>query len=202
MKLYQIAHKLMPKTLYSEESFSQSGEDMVLSGFFEGQNKGFYVDVGAHHPFRFSNTAYFYRHGWNGINIEPDPDSFKPFLKYRKRDINLNIAVYNYEGSRIMYQYKDPALNSFEYNKTAIGAINVPLRSLKFIFDDYRPNKIDFLSIDTEGVDLIVLTSNDWHQYRPTYVLTEIEVNQYMARCGYNLKAQTRRSFIYKNNKS
>ena len=41
---------------YHQMSFSQEGEDMVLARLFVGKNHGFYVDVGAHHPQRFSNT--------------------------------------------------------------------------------------------------------------------------------------------------
>lgn len=44
---------------YARQSFSQEGEDLVLSRFFDGQESGFYIEVGAHHPFRFSNTYLF-----------------------------------------------------------------------------------------------------------------------------------------------
>jgi len=33
---------------------------------------------------------------------------------------------------------------------------------------------IDFMSVDVEGLDLEVLQSNNWHQYRPRFVLVEI----------------------------
>jgi hypothetical protein len=37
-----------------------------------------------------------------------------------------------------------------------------------------RPDtKIDYMSIDVEGMDLQVLQSNDWTAYRPGYVLVE-----------------------------
>ena len=38
------------------KSYSQEGEDMILNRIFEGKREGFYVDIGAHHPSRFSNT--------------------------------------------------------------------------------------------------------------------------------------------------
>src|ERR1039457_5849033 len=73
--------------------FSQFGEDTFLDYYFFGRRTGFYVDVGAFHPFNISNTYIFYKRGWRGINIEPNPASFRAFLKYRPRDINLNVAV-------------------------------------------------------------------------------------------------------------
>jgi|GEM_PF-6495962 len=44
-------------------SFSQEGEDAILWRIFERQTIGFYVDIGAHHPQRFSNTYRFYLRG-------------------------------------------------------------------------------------------------------------------------------------------
>lgn len=49
------------------KSFSQHGEDVVLAAFFYKNYKGVYINIGAHHPFRFSNTYYFLqeRLEWN-----------------------------------------------------------------------------------------------------------------------------------------
>ena len=60
---------------FSVRSYSQEGEDMILRRIFGDKRLGFYVDVGAHDPRRFSNTYYFYKRGWRGINIEPRPGS-------------------------------------------------------------------------------------------------------------------------------
>ena len=45
---------------WQQRSWSQEGEDQILRRIFERQKLGFYVDVGAHHPVRFSNTYLFY----------------------------------------------------------------------------------------------------------------------------------------------
>ena len=70
--------------------YSQEGEDILIERMIGKKKKGFYIDIGAHHPYRFSNTYYFYKQGWSGINIEPNVEHFRYFLKHRKRDINLN----------------------------------------------------------------------------------------------------------------
>ena len=82
---------------YSLKSYSQEGEDMILKRFFEGKQRGFYVDVGSHHPKRFSNTYFFYKTGWRGINIDPMPGSMKLFDKIRTRDINLECGIFESE---------------------------------------------------------------------------------------------------------
>jgi len=103
--LKKLLKIILPKTLknkfieinnnyfdgYALKSYSQEGEDMILRRLFEKQLTGFYVDVGAHHPKRFSNTYFFYKQGWHGINIDAMPGSMKLFEKIRPRDILLCI---------------------------------------------------------------------------------------------------------------
>ena len=78
----QILKTILPKSIkdiiinfrnnyfdgYSVKSYSQEGEDIILRNLFGNRKDGFYVDVGAHHPMRFSNTYFFYKLGWNGCN--------------------------------------------------------------------------------------------------------------------------------------
>ena len=98
---------------YHRLSYSQEGEDMILASIFEGRSKGFYVDVGAHHPQRFSNTYHFYLQGWSGINIDAMPESMNIFKRTRPRDINLEIPVFDSEQTLTYYAFNESALNSF-----------------------------------------------------------------------------------------
>lgn len=62
-------------------SFSGAGEDIILRHLI-GSDKmdGFYVDVGSYHPMRFSNTYFFYPHGWRGINVSALEENFRLML--------------------------------------------------------------------------------------------------------------------------
>ena len=80
-------------TRFATKSYSQEGEDLLLRRIFEHQKIGFYVDVGAHHPFRFSNTYLLYKRGWRGINIDAMPGSMRLFRKFRPRDTNIECGV-------------------------------------------------------------------------------------------------------------
>ena len=167
-------------------SYSQEGEDMVLKRIFDNQTNGFYIDVGAHHPKRFSNTYNFYLKGWKGINIDAMPRSMDLFDKIRPRDINLELGVGQKEQQLNYYIFNEPALNSFskELSQTRDKAqdsyfikdiIKVEVKPLNKILDTYLiNNEIDFLNVDVEGLDLDVLKSNDWSKYRPKFVLVEI----------------------------
>ncbi len=186
--LKKIISLFYPAILHARYSFSQEGEDLLLDAFFENypqDYRGFYVDIGAHHPFRFSNTYHFYSKGWQGINVDATPGSMNNFKRYRKRDINIEMGVGNEDKSLTFYCFNEPALNTFDealarqregkYNYSISKTQTVQVRSLKTILDDYLPQgtKIDFITIDVEGLDLEVLLSNDWQKYRPNLILVE-----------------------------
>jgi len=95
-------------------SWSQEGEDRLLARHFGGQRGGFYVDFGAHHPFRFSNTRLLWRRGWSGINIDAMPGSMAAFRRARPRNINLEIGIAQNPGSARFYIFSDNALNTFD----------------------------------------------------------------------------------------
>jgi FkbM family methyltransferase len=166
-------------------AYSQEGEDLLLSKFFGPRNKGFFIDVGAHRPKLYSNTYFFYKKGWNGINIDPLPGTMEGFKKVRPRDINLEVAISNKAEELTYYMFHEPALNTFskedaDFRIKLEGCTLLSTRIIKTIrldeiLDKYLPTgtEIDFLTIDVEGLDMQVLLSNNWEKYRPKIVLLE-----------------------------
>lgn len=221
--IYLLLDRLFPMFLYGKRGYSQDGEDLVVASFFEGQkkHKGFFVDIGAHHPYRFSNTAYFYKRGWCGINVEPTPDLFKHFLRHRKRDINLNYGIGDGE-TLIFHVFNEGAINTFDpiLAKERDGSHNgkyfiiektpIQTRKLGDILDEHLPTgqKIDLLTIDVEGMDYMVLQSNDWSKYIPDYILVECEeslenldndkIYQLLRDKNYSLVGRTKRTSLFK----
>lgn len=203
-------------------AYSQDGEDMVLRRLFERQASGFYVDIGAHHPFRFSNTCYFYRRGWRGLNIDPNPDAIKAFLRNRPSDINVCVGISDAPGDIAFHFFNEPALNTFDVELAAeriripgyclLETRSVPVRRLDDVLTEFLPRdqKIDFLSIDVEGMDLSVLRSNDWSRFRPRLLLVEAHertvlaiendpINVFAVAAGYQLIAKTLNTLIFED---
>ncbi len=164
-------------------SFSQNDEDGILDRLTGYKKRGFYVDVGAYDPYRFSNTMRFYLRGWRGINIEPDFERWSRLRNIRKRDINLNIGIANQKGSLTYFRIDPATLSTFEprqaeaYTKQGfaiLARVNVPVFPLVEVFRKYAKNKrIDFMSVDVEGWERQVLSSNDWKRFRPHFVCIE-----------------------------
>ena len=213
-----------PKDLYSHHrlSFSQDGEDIVIAELFNDKSGGFYVDVGAHHPQRFSNTYYFYLKGWSGINIDAMPGSMKIFDDLRPRDINLEIPISDKSEILTYYEFDEPALNSFSLplsqeritttNYKIVAETQLKTQTLAEVLDKHLPPKqtIDFLSIDVEGLDYQVMSSNNWDKYKPKVILVEdLELSSlknintskvclFLEQIGYVLLAKTMRTLIFK----
>jgi FkbM family methyltransferase len=204
-------------------SYAQEGEDLILAELFPGKRGGFFVDVGAHHPRRFSNTYHFYRfRGWRGINIDAMPGSMKAFDRRRPDDINLEAAVSDTPATLPFFVFNERALNTFDPELAAerdgFGGYRIvrqiPLQTvtLRSLLEQHLPpgRRIDLLSIDVEGLDGPVLRSNDWDRNRPDVVLVEdnaakslldlagSETTTYLRDRGYEPVAKTLRTVFYR----
>jgi FkbM family methyltransferase len=165
-------------------SYSQEGEDMVLRRIFEMQPTGFYVDIGAHHPERFSNTNFFYQRGWRGINVDAMPGSMEAFGHLRPEDANLQAAVSDQSQTLTYFIFDERALNSFDRELSLqrqqqgckiLQQVEIKTITLADLLEKHLPpgRQIDFLSVDVEGFDLNVLRSNNWERFRPRVILVE-----------------------------
>lgn len=196
---------------FFRKSYSQQGEDLIIDQLLinkEGETgfcgeTGFYVDVGAHDPTRFSNTKRFYDKGWSGINIDPNPVLIRKFETQRKRDRNLALGIGIKEGALAFYEFFPSTISTISskeavsYKRTGFKLISknkVPVRTLRSVLKEYsKGKKIDFLSIDTEGTDLEVLQSNDWNNFKPKVICVETKGNfdkitTFLKKYDYKLK--------------
>ena len=176
--------------IYYQKSYSQEGEDLIIHKFFNYKDKGYYIDIGAHHPKKFSNTCLLYDKGWSGIN-------------------------YSY-----YYIFNEPAVNTFSEIQKDINLKNgyfllsqkkIKIVTLSSILEKYsEQTKIDFLNIDVEGLDYEILDSNNWDLFKPTLVCIEIQnskiddlkqnkIYKFLIAKSYKLIAITGNSHIFQH---
>ncbi|AXX95890.1 FkbM family methyltransferase [Arcobacter ellisii] len=171
---------------FSKKSFSQQGEDLIIRFIFNQlkiKNPS-YMDIGAHDPYYLSNTAIFYKNGSRGINIEPNPSLIKRFNFLRRKDINLNIGISDTIGNIDFFIMSEPTMSTFsekearylqENSRIKIKKITkVEILPIKIILDRYFDSKFpDFLSIDVEGIEDLILNSIDFSNTYPKVICLE-----------------------------
>ena len=118
------------------------------------------------------------------MNVDAMPDAMKPFLKYRKDDINLSCGIGATEEDKTFYIFEEPALNTFDEELARVREQEgykiirkeiVPIRRLETLFKDYlsEDQTIDLLTLDIEGMELEALESNDWSKWKPRFIMCE-----------------------------
>jgi hypothetical protein len=199
-------------------SWSQFGEDTVITEWLSGNHShsfsNYYVDIGAYHPSRFSNTKLLNLMGWRGINVDANPDSVKLFDSQRPNDINLNFGIASTEREQTIYCFREGAINTFDPEVAKklvkqgwefVGKQLVKCISINTLMETYLPLEIKnvgigFLDIDCEGLDAEIVLSLDLERYRPYIISVEAHsfnvaealnnsVVQFLVSSGYKLGA-------------
>lgn len=163
--------------------YSAYGEDLLILSWLQHYGCDLqtvrYVDVGANHPTRLSNTFLLYQGGASGILIEPDPIQADLLRKGRPRDVVVNAGVaFDERREATLFRLTSNVFNTFSKEQAdfvvtssqnwgpaqrqeIVEEISVPLIPLNDLIDGYTKKPIHVLSIDAEGVDLAILRSTD-----------------------------------------
>lgn len=213
--------------LRSKVSYSQSGEDLIADYFFEsiGIKQPSYIDIGANQPIKGNNTYLFYLKGGKGICVEPDISLISSLKKSRPRDVILNIGVSVTVAAKAEFYFFDghySAWNTFskedadkkrkesgiEYRQS-----QVQLETVENIADKYNFQKVNFISLDVEGLDLAILKSMDFNKIRPELLCVETigfslnntmnknqEIINYMLTQDYRVYADTNLNTLFCRN--
>lgn len=183
---------VFPKPLIIREynTYSQAGEDQVLNFLFStmGISKPTFIDIGANKPDYGSNTYLFYKYcGSRGVSIEPDQHLYEAFRKARPEDTCLNVAIgFNDFKEADFFIFNEPSLNTMSEEEARIrdaagefklvGKIKIPVVRIEEILKTYFTELPNFISLDVEGIDFLVLQSFDFDNYSvPVWVVETID---------------------------
>jgi FkbM family methyltransferase len=193
-----------PDQLFGDKTYAQHGDDIIIRAIFYslGIATPSYLDVGAHHPERISNTKLFYDSGSRGINVEPNPTLYQAFLEQRPQDINLNVGVGIKSEFREFYMIdSESGRNSFLKEVAEGFVIDYPQFSITdikelpiFTIDQILKHRLtpDFLTIDIEGMDYEVLRNINYclHPFKVICVelqpYSEEDIRTLMHNVGYS----------------
>lgn len=154
--------------------FSQYRQDEIVSRLFRGKRGGFFIDLAANDAVRLSNTyALETSFGWNGLCLEPNP-IYWTGLSYRKCQVVAAI-VGNKTMEEVTFRFprakapKGGILGNEFDNKIDKYNEGHPrfTVSLLDIFKKFKvPKIIDYISLDVEGAEDLVMSSFPFSRYR------------------------------------
>jgi len=146
--------------------FPQEVEKELKRAFFGGNDRGYFVEVGANQPVELSQTFDLEQRGWTGVLVEPQPDLADKLRRWRSAKVFAEACSSRRDsGSRMKlhlagpYSSFDQTLNLAEVKPHDV--IDVPVRSLDEILIEAGALSVDFISIDVGGHELDVLDGFD-----------------------------------------
>jgi FkbM family methyltransferase len=153
-------HRLFPK------SHGQLLQDIVCTLIHDGKRDGYFVEVGVGDGITYSNTLMLERDfGWRGILAEPAAMFHNAILGSRKSTLDWR-AVSSETGNVLVFEQNNTvgelsglAGTRTRRGKQALSTYNVETIRLDELLDEKgAPDEIDYISIDTEGSELSVLS--------------------------------------------
>ncbi len=159
-----------------DKSKSQLRQDLFVLGELGFKTNGYFVEVGAAGGVASSNTYLMEKHfGWTGILAEPARCWQGDLKKSRSASIETN-CVWRDSHSVLTFKEVDSAwystIDSFsgsdhhrEVRKKGrtYDVASISLNDLLAKYD--APHRIDYLSIDTEGSELDILSTFDFRRH-------------------------------------
>lgn len=182
--------------------YSQGKEELIIRHFFRDRNNGFYVDVGCYLPNVESTTHYLEKElGWHGIGVDAEESYRAAWRKFRPRSEFFAYAVTEKSGETISFYAVGP-IASVEKSKVESWLeelkvdldpkeVVVPTITIDDLLDRQHVMKIDFLSIDINGMEPAALSKFSIRRFRPDLVHValdserEEELMAYFEKNGY-----------------
>jgi FkbM family methyltransferase len=180
--------------------YSQHDEEVIIRDFFQDRREGFFLDVGCAWPKKNSNTYYLESElGWSGIGVDALPEFAEDWRRKRPKSRFFNYIATDRAGLvQTFYRAEGlPGISSIQPRKMFSGKevkyaeIKIPTITLTKLLDDNHVSKVDLLSMDIEGAELLALAGFDIDRFRPELVCIEAyhagrdKVLAYFAAHGY-----------------
>lgn len=166
------------------------------------KRRGIYLDIAANDP-RSASTTYFLDAclGWEGMCVEADPRHTASLRKYRTCHVT-STCVSNSEGQKVSYLIHGVRGGISETNKNLKELQSLektghrtPMTctTVRRIMQENGVTHVDYLSLDVEGHELMVLQGVDWD--RAVFKVITVEatekdifpiVEDFLISKGYN----------------
>ena len=174
-----------------EISHSQLFQDLFVLFKLGNKRKGRFLEFGATNGKELSNSYLLEKNfEWEGVLAEPSPQWEKSLKENRPRTKIINECIYSESGTMIDFfvskkgvlstinEFRESDIESIPGNTKARNEegylVKVPTISLNDVFiKHFNGEKIDYMSVDTEGSELLILSKFNFEKYGPKIVTVE-----------------------------
>jgi FkbM family methyltransferase len=185
---------------YGPSHYSEHVEEWILKDFFKDRRDGVFVEVGANHHQRSSNT-YYLEHalGWSGVAIEPQVKFAAGYREHRPRTTFVPLFISDVSNQRAVLYVADKSdlVASGVREFTELWGETTPTPAMTSTLDDVldrlKIERIDFMSMDIELGEPKALAGFSIGRFAPALVAVEAhlpvrqQILDYFARHGYAL---------------
>ena len=215
-KIY-LYYRLIYKEKYyiKRKTYAQRGEDLFIFNYMKKKKivNGTYVDLGAFHPIKYSNTCLLFNNGWSGLNIDLNQTAIDYFDIVRPKDNNICCAISNKEEKiKVFINSIFSPINTInkkhakKFNFESKNELSYTVKAKKF--NSICKKKFDFLDIDIEGSDFMVLKSINLKYFKPKLICIEIldinyliKIKKYLIKLNYFFIKRKTSSFFFEYRK-
>ena|SRR5438132_814473 len=181
----------------------QASEGELIWEFFARKPEGFFVEVGANDPHNSSQTWFLEQRGWRGVLVEPLFRFYEPLKAARPRSLVFQVAcgAPGHPATADLFvgenaEHSSLLPNSVDARTRYVHKETVRVLTLDEVLAECGHPRVDFVSIDVEGLQLDVLKGLDVTRHRPALLLVEDhllnwQTHFHLQRRGYRLVKRT-----------
>lgn len=175
--------------------YSQDGEDLFIESHMTSTTPGNFFDIGANDGITYSNSRLFIeKYGFNAVLVEPTSKCIAKLAELYSN--NPNIEIYPYaidttESDSIIYigdlepntinqvaTMSDVERNYWETNRSVVYTEeHIKTKTVSNMLSEIKLDTFDIISIDTEGIDNIILDELIKLGHRPEFIIFEHNSN-------------------------
>ena len=168
-------------------SKAKDGQDLLAAALNEFK-PGFFVDIGAYDGRTKSNTHLLeMRLGWSGLLVEPNPECHATLLSERSAPLETR-AIDAVDGRKVTLDLKGElshlrkesggiAREDFRSNRPHEALVETATARSLFA-ENSVPEHINYVSIDVEGHELVVLNTLPFERHTIDFISVEHNFNR------------------------
>ncbi|MCF7817353.1 MAG: FkbM family methyltransferase [Kiritimatiellales bacterium] len=207
--LYWYLKRKRRKHNIRKDGHSQYGQDTTVFDLLGQPANGVFLDIGANDGVSLSNTLLFEEKGWSGVCVEPHPVMFEQLKENRNCHL-LNACISGSDGmvgflvvegyanmlSGIAEFIDEHHIKRIDNDIAEHGGskrtVEIEALAPHSLLKRFGIDRVDYLSIDTEGCELAILKNFDFKQIPVQIIGVENgtrspELFRYMCSIGYEL---------------